>query len=203
MHCIECGLQIPNNSKFCAHCGQKQREVETSIKEKIAEVIIEKEIERQIVAAQKTSIDFQFLLKAMGLYLAWVALHLGILLVFSESIFATENSYDMNKFVPFSERSEIENYDFREFLMYTIFPLIILIIWSMLRSPEQIRIKTGTLINGDILEIYSNTSGKILPGMRATINGSMPPDGIYQSASTGLKYHIANGVLISTYKPAR
>jgi len=24
MYCIECGAQIPDNSKFCSHCGHKQ-----------------------------------------------------------------------------------------------------------------------------------------------------------------------------------
>ena len=39
MYCIECGAQIPENSKFCSHCGQKQIEGEPSAKEKIAEII--------------------------------------------------------------------------------------------------------------------------------------------------------------------
>lgn len=33
MYCIECGAQIPDNSKFCPHCGHKQIEGETSLKE--------------------------------------------------------------------------------------------------------------------------------------------------------------------------
>lgn len=38
MYCIECGAQIPDNSKFCSHCGHKQTEGEPSLKEKLAEV---------------------------------------------------------------------------------------------------------------------------------------------------------------------
>lgn len=68
MYCIECGAQIPDNSKFCSHCGHKQTEGEPTLKEKIAEVIIEKEITRQVVEAHKSSIDYQFLKKAMGWY---------------------------------------------------------------------------------------------------------------------------------------
>ena len=30
MYCIECLAQIPDNSKFCSHCGQKQFEGEPS-----------------------------------------------------------------------------------------------------------------------------------------------------------------------------
>lgn len=136
MYCIECGAQIPDNSKFCSHCGHKQNEGEPSLKEKIAEVIIEKEITRQIVEAHKSTIDYQFLKKAMGWYLAWVVLHLGILLIFSDSILGTDG-YGMDKFVPFSNRSEIEYYDIREFLVYTIFPLAILVIWSMVGTQSN------------------------------------------------------------------
>ena len=43
----------------------------------------------------------------------------------------------MDRFWPFSERSKIENYDFREFLVYTIFPLAILVIYSMIENTED------------------------------------------------------------------
>jgi hypothetical protein len=135
MYCIECGAQIPENSKFCSHCGKKQIEGEPSVKEKIAEKIIETEIVRQVVEEHKRSLDYEFLKKAMGWYLAWVIMHLGILLIFSNSIWGS--GYRMNKFVPFSKYSKIEYYDIREFLFYTIFPLAILIIWSMVRSQSD------------------------------------------------------------------
>jgi len=139
MYCIECGAQIPENSKFCSHCGQKQTEGEPSLKEKIAEVIIEKEITRQVVEAHKSSLDYQFLKKAMGWYLAWVVLHLGILLIFSKGIF-TKGSYT-DDFWPFVDSSYydygIGEYDIREFLVYTIFPLAILVIWSMVRTQSN------------------------------------------------------------------
>ena len=137
MYCIECGAQIPDNSKFCSHCGHKQTEGEPSLKEKLAEVIIEKEITRQVVEAHKSSIDYQFLKKAMGWYLAWVLLHLALLLIFSKSIIGSSDEYGMDRFWPFSERSKIENYDFREFLVYTIFPLAILVIYSMIENTED------------------------------------------------------------------
>ena len=49
MYCIVCGKQIPDNSKFCSLCGRNQNEGEPSLKEKIADVIIEKEITRQVI----------------------------------------------------------------------------------------------------------------------------------------------------------
>lgn len=134
MYCIECGAQIPDNSKFCSLCGHKQNEEEPSLKEKIADVIIEKEITRQIVEAHKSSIDYQFLKKAMGWYLAWVLLHLAFLLIGADSILS--DSYN-DEFVPFSEHSDMSEYDIREFLVYTIFPFAILVIWSMVRTQSN------------------------------------------------------------------
>lgn len=138
MFCIECGAQIPDNSKFCPHCGKKQNEGEPSLKEKIAEVIIEREITRQVVEAHKSSIDYQFLKKAMGWYLAWVLLHLGLLLISSDGIF-DGNNMGADKFWPFGSYSDFDEpdyYDITEFLVYTIFPLAILVIWSMIRSQK-------------------------------------------------------------------
>ncbi len=138
MYCIECGAQIPDNSKFCSHCGKPQNETEPSTKEKVAEKIIESEVVRQVVEEQKKSLDYQFLRKAMGWYLAWVVLHLGILLIASDGIFKGNNMGATN-FWPFGSYYylEISEYDITEFLVYTIFPLAILIIWSMVRSHNQ------------------------------------------------------------------
>lgn len=135
MYCIECGAQIPDNSKFCSHCGHKQTEGAPSLKEKVAEKIIENEIVRQVVEEQKRSLDYQFLKKAMGWYLAWVLLHLGLLLIAADEVISSHWIND--RFYPFSKYSEAENYDIREFLVYTIFPLAILIIWSMVRTQSN------------------------------------------------------------------
>ena len=139
MYCIECGAQIPDNSKFCSHCGKPQNEAEPSMKEKVAEKIIEHEIVRQVVEEQRKSLDYLFLRKAMGWYLAWVVLHLGLLLIGSDGIFDGDNM-GAKRFWPlgkYSDFDEVEYYDITEFLVYTIFPLAILIIWSMVRSQNQ------------------------------------------------------------------
>lgn len=134
MYCIECGAQIPENSKFCSHCGHKQTEGEPSIKEKVAENIIKTEIVRQVVEERNKTLDYEILKKAMGWYIAWVLLHLGLLLIFSASIFGGD--YKTDDFWPFgSER--IREYDFTEFLVYTIFPLGILIVWSMVSAQNR------------------------------------------------------------------
>lgn len=136
MYCIECGAQIPDNSKFCSHCGHKQTEGEPSLKEKIVEVIIEKDITRQVVEAHNSSIDYQYIKKAMGWYLAWVLLHLGLLLIGSDGIFDGENM-GSDDFWPFNYKSRVRDYDITEFLVYTIFPIIILFIINMVRSDDK------------------------------------------------------------------
>ena len=77
----------------------------------------------------------------MGWYFAWVLIHLGLLLIASDSIF--NNYTGANYFWPFGSGyfgAEFENpkyYDITEFLVYTIFPFAILIIWSMIRSQKS------------------------------------------------------------------
>lgn len=55
--------------------------------------MIEKEITRQVVEAHKTSLDYEFLKKTMGWYLAWVLVHLGLLLIAADSILGGEGGY--------------------------------------------------------------------------------------------------------------
>ena len=143
MYCIECGAQIPENSKFCSHCGHAQANGQPSLTEKVAEKIIENEIVRQVVEEQRKSLDYQFLRKSMGWYLAWVLLHLGFLLIGSDGMFNSDymGSY---RFWPFGGYYDFPDdffyfdyYDITEFLVYTIFPLAILIIWSMVRTQSN------------------------------------------------------------------
>jgi hypothetical protein len=156
MYCIDCGAKIPNNSKFCSYCGKKQSEGEQSLKEKIAEIIIEKEIHNQILNANKSSLDYEFLKKATGWYLAWVVLHLGFLLIYSSGVFEG-NNMGSNNFWPFGEYSRLREYDITEFLVYTIFPLAILVIISLVRTREkQPQVQEG--IN-EIEKVTIETSG--------------------------------------------
>ena len=131
MYCINCGAQIPENSRFCPHCGFQQSHNLASIKEKLADKIIEKEIVRQINDEYQSSMNFQFLKKSIGWYLAWVLLHLAFLLIGADSIIS-----DGWRFYPFSNFSDISDYDIREFLVYTIFPLVCLLIISMVQTPQ-------------------------------------------------------------------
>ena len=66
MYCIECGAQIPDNSKFCQHCGKSQLQGEQSVKEQIAEAIIHRDIQNEIIKVKETAKGFTVLRKMVG-----------------------------------------------------------------------------------------------------------------------------------------
>jgi hypothetical protein len=137
MYCIECGAQIPDNSKFCSNCGHNQTVVNSLIKERVEEVVIDKEITQVVDNIDKSFLNFMFLKKSMAFYLAWVLIHLGLLLIASDGIFAGRNM-GADSFWPIGSHSSyginVEIYDITEFLVYTIFPLLGFIIWKLIRN---------------------------------------------------------------------
>lgn len=139
MYCIECGSQIPENSKFCSHCGHKQTEKEPSLKEKISDVIIENVITKKDNDDINSSKNYKLNKKIIGWYFAWVILNLGFLLIGSDGIFT--HPYLTNDFWPFGD-SDIGEYDIREFLVYTIFPLALLFIWKLVKKKDSDKIKS-------------------------------------------------------------
>lgn len=140
MYCIECGSQIPDNSKFCQHCGKPQNIGEPSLTEQIAGAIIQRDIHQEIIKARQSSLDYVFLRKVAGWYLAWVVLHLGFLLIASDGAFDDDNMGARN-FWPFGKWAKLEDYDITELLVYTIFPFVILVIISMIRGDEPAKTK--------------------------------------------------------------
>ena len=142
MYCIECGAIIPENSKFCSHCGKKQIEGEPTEKEKLADAIIENAIVNHVIETHKKYIDYQFLRKMLGWYLAWVMLHLTILLTASEEIFTSGNGFwPFDGLKPCKYCDFAEYYDITEFLLYSILPIAILFIISLIKG-QQINEKT-------------------------------------------------------------
>lgn len=131
MYCIKCGFKLPEEAKFCPNCGNAQEIAEPTEKE-----IRENEIVRQPLRKHQNLIDYVDLRKAVGWYLAWVILHLGLLLIGSDGIFKSDNM-GANRFWPFggiSDFDDLEYYDVTEFLVYTVFPLAILFIFNMIRN---------------------------------------------------------------------
>jgi len=127
MYCIGCGKEITEESKFCSYCGQKQLN---------EELLSKKNILNTNEICDERSSDDNIFKKVIGWFLVWVALHLIILLTFSKNIFVTGYDWIMDDFVPFSKKGKIEAYDFREFLVYTITPLIFIVIWKISRKSK-------------------------------------------------------------------
>lgn len=89
MFCIECGVQIPDHSKFCSQCGVKQTEDEFSINEETNPHNIQsKSLRREF--KNNFLFDFKFLRDVTVYYVIWVLSHLFILLVFSDWLFSSD-----------------------------------------------------------------------------------------------------------------
>ena len=133
MYCTECGIKSIENSKYCPNCGTKSVEIST-VKEGIAEQITEGVV-NHVSEIRKSTINYEFLRKCSGWYLAWVLIHLAILLIWSRSISGDE--YYSNDFWPFDSWKKLKVYDFREFLVYSIFPFAIILIISLLHNSKE------------------------------------------------------------------
>jgi len=193
MYCIECGAKLPNDSKYCPQCGAKKfgSAISTVNKEKeIEEVVGKSEIVKEI-----PSVDYEFLKKAMGWYLSWVLLHLGFLLIGADEIISSHMRND--RFWPFSHFSTIENYDIREFLVYTIFPFALLIIWSMIQGSDENSVLTNRqtvyrkTTENSILKIVSVNNQSI--GAEVFIKNEYAPDGEYNYLEDDRRIIVKNG----------
>ena len=134
MYCIECGIQIPEHSKFCPHCGVKQNKIETPDNEENKKESIVNNPALKSIKPDKLGSPSPILKKTIALYLAWFILHLGILLVFSHGIFT--NGYETDDFWPLTTK-DISEYDIGEFLFYMLFPLAILFIIKFLKKEKK------------------------------------------------------------------
>ena len=127
MYCKSCGKLIDDNSKFCRYCGAKQ------------EIIVEQKNQNSQILNEKTIIKLESFFgitiskKTIALYLIWFLINLIIWLI------NFRYSADKEYFWPFSKRSEIEDYDITEFIVYTIIPLIIVFIVNLLRTHSNIK----------------------------------------------------------------
>lgn len=137
MFCTECGIQLPDNSKFCSNCGKPQEISEKPQPEQtISDDPQAKKFSKPEIQETISGLDYNFLRKSMGWYLAWVVLNFGLLLIGSDGIFDGDNM-GARKFWPFgrySDFDEVNYYDITELLVYTLFPLAFLVIRSMIRT---------------------------------------------------------------------
>jgi hypothetical protein len=196
MYCIECGTKLPNNSKFCPNCGTK---VSNDIPPTFVEPI--HNIEIPLNETNKPTFDYNFLKKSIGWYSAWVLLQLGLLLIAADEIISDE--YINDRFWPFSNNSDVSNYDIREFIVFTIFPLAIIIIWSMIHPIDSINpaenidlVNTTEIVNRKTVEnitlkIVSVNSQSI--GAEVFIDEQYAPDGKYDYLEDNRSLIVRNG----------
>lgn len=130
MYCKNCGQQIADNSRFCSHCGTLQKLPQNST---YPQQIVSPQTVQKLEGVFGINISKQ----VVGYYLVWFLLHLILLLVNWKA-----SDYANERFWPFSERSKLEHYDFSEFLLYTLVPLIILVIVNLFRDPKETKAET-------------------------------------------------------------
>lgn len=125
MFCKNCGQLIGDQSKFCSFCGTLQQQPATSSNP-------EHFVNHRTIQKLESIFGINISKQIVGYYLIWFSIHLILLLVnWDVSEYANE------RFWPFSVRSRIEHYDLSEFLLYSLLPLIILVIINLFKETEN------------------------------------------------------------------
>lgn len=130
MYCKECGQQILNDSKFCKHCGTNQFNESSSHKKKVKTVIKDSAVSEVQINKLKKTFGSNISKKTIGYYLIWVLAHFVILLVNGDF------KYDED-FWPITD-FDIYFYDFSEFIIYTIVPLLLIYAISFFKNDEKV-----------------------------------------------------------------
>lgn len=125
MYCKDCGKPIADDSRFCSHCGALQKLPPTSANS-------QQIVSRLTVDNFKGIFGINISKQVVGYYLVWFLLHL-ILLLINWRASSSSNGY----FWPFSKHSDLDDYDFSEFILYTVVPLIILVIVNLFKDPKE------------------------------------------------------------------
>lgn len=128
MYCKECGKEIAENSRFCCFCGTLQKMPPNNISNS------------QVVNPHKIQniqgfFGFQISKQIIGFYLLWFLIQLILLLV-NWNASSSANKY----FWFFSKGSDLNDYDLSEFILYTVVPLIVLIIINLFRKPKEAKV---------------------------------------------------------------
>ena len=125
MFCKNCGQPIANQSRFCSYCGTLQQQPATSANP-------EHIVNPRTIQKLERVFGINFSKQIVGYYLVWFSIHLILLLVNWKV-----REYANEKFWPFSERSRLDHYDLSEFLLYSLVPLIILVIINLFKETEN------------------------------------------------------------------
>jgi hypothetical protein len=131
MFCKQCGKEIDSDSKFCVHCGSAQITGLSVVGNEPTITRNEHVVNPLTVKKLESVFGIQLSKQVIGGYLVWFLIHLIILLT------QWNAAYHQNRyFWPYDTKSELEDYDFTEFLLYTLVPLVILVIINLLKKPK-------------------------------------------------------------------
>ena len=128
MYCVSCGLFIQDESKFCSNCGTKQFGEVNFLKLILNRLGAVGKRERPDDTLKSLGLFERILRKASGWYLVWILIQLGLLLIKGNSVFAEGKR--SRYFWPIDEFSILADYDIREFIVYTVFPVVIFYTWN-------------------------------------------------------------------------
>ena len=127
MYCVSCGNLIQKESKFCSNCGAIQSGEINMLKQFIRRLARKGKNDSENSSGRKSLFE-RLVIKASGWYLAWILLNLGLLLIVGDSVFSEGKR--SRYFWPFDEFSHLADYDIREFIVYTVFPVAIFYTWN-------------------------------------------------------------------------
>lgn len=128
MYCVSCGEIIQAESKFCSNCGAKNLREVNLLKLFLNRLGLVGKREKPDNSLNSHGLFDRILRKIGGWYLVWILIQLGLLLVKSNSVFGEgkRSSY----FWPVDRLSILSDYDIREFIVYTVFPIAIFYTWN-------------------------------------------------------------------------
>lgn len=67
----------------------------------------------------------------LGIYVLWVVIQIILFASQGDGILADV------RFFPFSEHSELEDYDYREFFCYTLTPILLFLVYKLFKPSEK------------------------------------------------------------------
>jgi hypothetical protein len=130
MKCVKCTRETPGSVRFCPNCGAEQLVIQGSAKEGNKSGTNNAwQSFHDAVSWLLPNSNQLFVSRVIGVYLIWAMLNFVALLGFAEKPF--KNSYN-SEFYPF-QTDYIGYYDYREFIIYLIFPPFVLLVLRLLK----------------------------------------------------------------------
>lgn len=126
MYCHNCGEEQIENAQFCHSCGGAIKSLAKGINLGIKGNT--KSIFKLFNERLELTLGTKIEQSVYGYYIAWIVIHFLLL------IFNTDgSSYSNEYFWPFS-KSELRYYDWREFIVYVFAPIVLVIIYSLIKN---------------------------------------------------------------------